>query len=139
MKVLNHNLFYLQAYRTALKLRALQKELKSINDYLLLHFLFYRLICTYIYYIVLYKCAVDKLPLKTVVDTFDSLGLRGHNDRLLDVPDMISTLNTLYNLCLNQQYPMQTSSGKNSSAPISAEPVNIPYISDMAINWLVMN
>ncbi|XP_035715809.1 dystrophin isoform X4 [Folsomia candida] len=106
------------AYRTALKLRALQKELK-----------------------------IDRLPLKTVVETFDSLGLRGHNDRLLDVPDMISTLNTLYNLCLNQQQystlqsgknaPSQTSSSKNAPSPPQEPPVNIPYVTDMAINWLL--
>jgi len=70
-----------------------------------------------------------------VVETFDSLGLRGHNDRILDVPDMMSTLHTLYNLCSSH---LQTVTGTGSKASISVEqPVNIPYISDMAINWLL--
>lgn len=80
---------------------------------------------------------VDKLPLLTVVDTFDSLGLRGHNDRLLDLPDMISTLNTLYNLCLNQQQTITQSSSKNAPPPPPEPRVNISYVTDMAINWVL--
>lgn len=75
---------------------------------------------------------VDRLPLKTVIETFDSLGLRGHNDRSLDVPDMISTLNTLYNICFNQIQLSQVPSNKNAPPAPQEPPINIPYLTDVS-------
>jgi dystrophin len=124
------------AYRTALKLRGLQKELKRKLTHIITTLMsdaFH--LCWLIILIHTNYFTVDRLPLKTVVETFDSLGLRGHNDRLLDVPDMMSTMHTLYNLCSSQLQSQPTTSGKN--APPAEAPVSISYISDMAINWLL--
>lgn len=85
--------------------------------------------------------SVDKLSLKNVIETFDSLGLRGHNDRLLDVSDMISTLTTLYSICANQQQAQMTAStdrkGASSQQHLFDPPINIPFVTDMALNWLL--
>jgi len=84
---------------------------------------------------------VDKLPLTSVIETFDSLGLRGHNDRLLDVSDMTSTLNTLFNICLNSgsSGTLNPSSKhqQQSSSVIEENSVNIDFVTDMALNWLL--
>jgi hypothetical protein len=72
--------------------------------------------------------------LKTVIGTFDSLGLRGHNDRLLDVPDMVSTLNTLY----NTQPSSGTMGSTKGGVPIQPQQqMNIPLLTDLAINWIL--
>jgi len=55
------------AYRTAMKLRAVQKSL-----------------------------ALDLLNLSTAIDTFDSHGLRAQNDKLIEVADMVTVLSSLY-------------------------------------------
>ncbi|ODM96852.1 Dystrophin, isoform D [Orchesella cincta] len=99
------------AYRTALKLRSVQKAIR-----------------------------LDKLSLKNVIETFDSLGLRGHNDRLLDVSDMISTLTTLYSICISQYHSQMTSSTERKGASAQQlfdPPINIPFVTDMALNWLL--
>lgn len=83
---------------------------------------------------------VDKLTLKNVIETFDSLGLRGHNDRLLDVPDMVSTLTTLYSICASQQQAQMTASMERkgaSSQQLFDPPINISFVTDMALNWLL--
>ena len=72
--------------------------------------------------------------MKLVVDTFDSLGLRGHNDRLLDVSDMVSTLSTLYNTRDAQPVLSGTLKG---SINHNDSPVPIPLIADLALNWLL--
>ncbi|CAL8109930.1 unnamed protein product [Orchesella dallaii] len=98
------------AYRTALKLRSVQKAIR-----------------------------LDKLSLKNVIETFDSLGLRGHNDRLLDVSDMISTLTTLYSICITQHHSMTSSMERKgaSAQQLFDPPINIPFVTDMALNWLL--
>ncbi|XP_059471691.1 dystrophin, isoforms A/C/F/G/H isoform X3 [Neocloeon triangulifer] len=55
------------AYRTAMKLRTVQKRLN-----------------------------LDLLPMTTALEAFDAHGLRAQNDRLLDVTDMASVLGSLY-------------------------------------------
>ncbi|XP_034253175.1 dystrophin isoform X3 [Thrips palmi] len=55
------------AYRTAMKLRAVQKSM-----------------------------CLDLLSLSTAIEAFDSHGLRAQNDKLIDVSDMITVLHSVY-------------------------------------------
>lgn len=73
------------AYRTALKLRAVQKRLgmfladpslySGSNDPF---------------------SAFDRLPMNIAIDSFDRHGLRAQNDKLIDIPDMTTVLHSLY-------------------------------------------
>nr|CAD7427340.1 unnamed protein product [Timema monikensis] len=103
------------AYRTSMKLRTVQKQLckfarhseraklpnriKSLSFYL----------------------TVDLLSLSAAVESFDSHGLRAQNDKLIDVPDMVTVLASLY----------ETIAADNPSL------VNVPLCLDLAINWLL--
>ncbi|CAK1546850.1 unnamed protein product [Leptosia nina] len=80
------------AYRTALKLRTVQKAL-----------------------------CMHMLQLPAALEAFDSHGLRAQNDRLIDIPDMITVLTSLY----------ETIAGENPSL------VNVPLCLDLSINWLL--
>lgn len=80
------------AYRTALKLRAIQKKL-----------------------------CLDLVTLAGASESFDLHGLRGQNDRLLDVADMVLVLRALY-ASAAVQYPTQ---------------VDVPLGVDLALNWLL--
>jgi chromosome segregation ATPase len=80
------------AYRTAMKLRTVQKRL-----------------------------CLDLLSLSAALESFDSHGLRAQNDKLIDVPDMVTVLTSLYELI----------AADNSSL------VNVPLCLDLAINWLL--
>ncbi|XP_037952514.1 dystrophin-like isoform X2 [Teleopsis dalmanni] len=55
------------AYRTAMKLRAVQKRL-----------------------------ALDRISMSTAIESFDRHGLRAQNDKLIDIPDMTTVLHSLY-------------------------------------------
>ncbi|XP_031638601.1 dystrophin, isoforms A/C/F/G/H isoform X5 [Contarinia nasturtii] len=55
------------AYRTALKLRSVQKRL-----------------------------AFDRIPMSIAIESFDRHGLRAQNDKLIDIPDMTTVLHSLY-------------------------------------------
>nr|XP_027225286.1 dystrophin-like isoform X2 [Penaeus vannamei] len=85
----NHIKF--SAYRTATKLRMLQKTL-----------------------------ALDRAKMQMATDVFDEHGLRGQNDRLIDVGDMVVVLSALY-------------------ANISADhpEVNTTLAMDLCLNWLL--
>ncbi|CAG2065978.1 unnamed protein product, partial [Timema podura] len=80
------------AYRTSMKLRTVQKQL-----------------------------CMDLLSLSAAVESFDSHGLRAQNDKLIDVPDMVTVLASLY----------ETIAADNPSL------VNVPLCLDLAINWLL--
>jgi len=80
------------AYRTAMKLREVQKTLG-------LHY----------------------LNLNVAIEAFDAHGLRGQNDKLLDVPDMITVLSSLY----------ETISAAHPTI------VNVPLCLDLTLNWLL--
>ncbi|XP_033609096.1 dystrophin, isoforms A/C/F/G/H isoform X6 [Cryptotermes secundus] len=80
------------AYRTAMKLRTVQKRL-----------------------------CLDLLSLVSALESFDSHGLRAQNDKLIDVPDMVTVLTSLYELI----------AADNPSL------VNVPLCLDLAINWLL--
>ncbi|CAL4058547.1 unnamed protein product, partial [Meganyctiphanes norvegica] len=85
----NHIKF--SAYRTATKLRVLQKKL-----------------------------ALDHAKMQMATDLFDEHGLRGQNDRLIDVNDMVVVLSALY-------------------ANISADhpEINTTVAMDLCLNWLL--
>uniref|UniRef100_A0A8W7JC80 Protein detached n=1 Tax=Anopheles albimanus TaxID=7167 RepID=A0A8W7JC80_ANOAL len=75
------------AYRTALKLRTVQKRL-----------------------------AFDRLNMGVAIDIFDRFGLRAQNDKLIDIPDMITILNSLYAVL---------------------ESIDRAVMLDLAINWIL--
>ncbi|XP_015176032.1 PREDICTED: dystrophin-like isoform X3 [Polistes dominula] len=80
------------AYRTAMKLRTVQKRL-----------------------------CLDLLSLSTALEQFDSHGLRAQNDKLIDIPDMVTVLTSLYEI-IAADNPTQ---------------VSVPLCIDLAINWLL--
>ncbi|CAD1478975.1 unnamed protein product [Heterotrigona itama] len=80
------------AYRTAMKLRTVQKRL-----------------------------CLDMLSLSTALEQFDSHGLRAQNDKLIDIPDMVTVLTSLYEV-ITADNPTQ---------------VSVPLCIDLAINWLL--
>ncbi|XP_043191291.1 dystrophin-like [Amphibalanus amphitrite] len=80
------------AYRTSLKLRRLQRRL-----------------------------ALHHLPLAHAVEAFDGHGLRAQNDKLIDVPDMLTVLATLY----------------ETIAAESNDQVDMPVCLDLCLNWLL--
>ncbi|XP_078699259.1 dystrophin-like isoform X33 [Branchiostoma floridae x Branchiostoma belcheri] len=80
------------AYRTAMKLRRLQKAL-----------------------------CLDLLSMNNAIDAFDQHGLRGQNDRLMDVIEIINCLTTIYDN-LEQDH---------------GNLVNVPLCVDMCLNWLL--
>ncbi|XP_036139723.1 dystrophin, isoforms A/C/F/G/H isoform X5 [Monomorium pharaonis] len=80
------------AYRTAMKLRTVQKRL-----------------------------CLDMLSLSTALEQFDSHGLRAQNDKLIDIPDMVTVLTSLYEV-IAADNPTQ---------------VSVPLCIDLAINWLL--
>ncbi|XP_026673764.1 dystrophin, isoforms A/C/F/G/H isoform X10 [Ceratina calcarata] len=80
------------AYRTAMKLRTVQKRL-----------------------------CLDMLSLSTALEQFDSHGLRAQNDKLIDIPDMVTVLTSLYEV-ITTDNPTQ---------------VSVPLCIDLAINWLL--
>lgn len=55
------------AYRTAMKLRSVQKAL-----------------------------SLDRIPMAIAIESFDRHGLRAQNDKLIDIPDMTTVLHSLY-------------------------------------------
>ncbi|KAK5646443.1 hypothetical protein RI129_004907 [Pyrocoelia pectoralis] len=80
------------AYRTALKLRAIQKKL-----------------------------CLDLVNLSAVSEAFDIHGLRGQNDKLLDIADMVLVLRAIYSGALTQNPSL----------------IDLPLCVDLALNWLL--
>ncbi|XP_018336544.1 dystrophin isoform X2 [Agrilus planipennis] len=81
------------AYRTALKLRVIQKKL-----------------------------CLEMVSLSTASEAFDLHGLRGQNDRLLDVPDMMLVLRAIYTNASTQQTNIT---------------IDVPLVVDLTLNWLL--
>ncbi|KAG1690744.1 Dystrophin [Nymphon striatum] len=80
------------AYRTAMKLRTLQKKL-----------------------------CLDLMNMNSAIEAFEQQGLRSQNDKLIDVPRMISCLAIIY----------ESMSGDNPTL------VNVPLCLDLCLNWLL--
>lgn len=74
------------AYRTALKLRAVQKRLCNI--------VYLNMI--YINYFFFSFLALDRIPMSVALESFDRHGLRAQNDKLIDIPDMTTVLHSLF-------------------------------------------
>lgn len=64
---------------------------------------------------------VDMLSLSTALEQFDSHGLRAQNDKLIDIPDMVTVLTSLYEVI----------------AADNQAQVSVPLCIDLAINWLL--
>ncbi|KAK0097092.1 hypothetical protein PV326_003328 [Microctonus aethiopoides] len=88
----NLNEVRFSAYRTAMKLRTVQKRL-----------------------------SLDMLSLSAALEQFDSHGLRAQNDKLIDIPDMITVLTSLYEII----------------ATDNSTQVCIALCIDLAVNWLL--
>ncbi|KAK3712462.1 hypothetical protein RRG08_002792 [Elysia crispata] len=80
------------AYRTGMKLRMLQKKL-----------------------------CLDIVTLQMAIDAFDGHGLRGRNDKLIDVGEMIECLSSVF----------------EKAAESHPELVNVPLAVDLTLNWLL--
>jgi EF hand len=80
------------AYRTALKLRAIQK-----------------------------KICLDLVNLTSASEAFDLHGLRGQNDRLLDVADMVLVLRAIFSGAAVQHPSL----------------IDVPLCVDLTLNWLL--
>lgn len=61
------------------------------------------------------------LSLATALAQFDSHGLRAQNDKLIDIPDMVTVLTSLY----------------EGIAADNPAQVSVPLCIDLAINWLL--
>lgn len=64
---------------------------------------------------------MDMLSLSNALEQFDSHGLRAQNDKLIDIPDMVTVLTSLYEI-IAADNPTQ---------------VLVPLCIDLAINWLL--
>ncbi|GFN77848.1 dystrophin, partial [Plakobranchus ocellatus] len=80
------------AYRTGMKLRMLQKKL-----------------------------CLDMVTLQMAIDAFDGHGLRGRNDKLIDVGEMIECLSSVY----------------EAAAKTHPDLVNVPLAVDLSLNWML--
>nr|CAD7412920.1 unnamed protein product [Timema cristinae] len=103
------------AYRTSMKLRTVQKQLCKFARHSERAKLPNRIKS------LSFSLTVDLLSLSAAVESFDSHGLRAQNDKLIDVPDMVTVLASLY----------ETIAADNPSL------VNVPLCLDLAINWLL--
>ena len=70
---------------------------------------------------IIFGLAVHYLNLNVAIEAFDAHGLRGQNDKLLDVPDMITVLSSLY----------ETISAAHPTL------VNVPLCLDLTLNWML--
>jgi hypothetical protein len=70
---------------------------------------------------IMFLLAVHHLNLNVAIEAFDAHGLRGQNDKLLDVPDMITVLASLYETI-------------SASHPTT---VNVPLCLDLTLNWML--
>lgn len=102
------------AYRTGLKLKAVQKTL-----------------------------SLDTVPLDLLVKTFDRFGLRAQNDKLLSVPEMISCLQCIFETVASlaehsQNIPSTSGSRKNSTSKLNnSQTINVPLAIDLSLNWIL--
>jgi len=104
----NHIRF--SAYRTAMKLRKIQKALHCKS-----------LIYLEVFYLIKRISIVQHLSMNAAIEAFDSHGLCGQNDKILDVGDMITVLSSIF-------------SAIPKSQTVS---LNIPLVTDLTINWLL--
>ena len=64
---------------------------------------------------------VDLVGMDVATDAFDKQGLRGHNDNLMDVIEMINCVAAMYEPC-----------AKNH-----ANLINVPLCIDLVLNWML--
>ena len=61
------------------------------------------------------------VTLQSAVDAFDSHGLRGRNDKLIDVGEIIECLSSLF----------------ETAAKEHPEIINVPLSVDLTLNWIL--
>ena len=64
---------------------------------------------------------MDKLDLNTAIDTFDAHGLRAQTDKVIDIPDMVTVLRSLYEVVVTA-YPGE---------------IRLPLVIDLCLNWIL--
>lgn len=69
----------------------------------------------------MFDLLVDKLELNTAIDTFDAHGLRAQNDKVIDIPDMVTVLRSLYEVVVTA-YPGE---------------IRLPLVIDLCLNWIL--
>lgn len=74
-----------------------------------------------VFFWVLFDLLVDKLELNTAIDTFDAHGLRAQNDKVIDIPDMVTVLRSLYEVVVTA-YPGE---------------IRLPLVIDLCLNWIL--
>lgn len=95
------------AYRTAMKLRAVQKHLGKLLSFTnLKSYPLHRQLST----------ALDRIPMTVAIESFDRHGLRAQNDKVIDIPDMTTVLHSLY---------------------VTVDQVDLALMLDLAINWVL--
>lgn len=93
---------------------AIAIDLGAILFYIKTRLLFY-----FIFYV--FNLLVDKLELNTAIDTFDAHGLRAQNDKVIDIPDMVTVLRSLYEVVV-ATYPGE---------------IRLPLVIDLCLNWIL--
>lgn len=64
---------------------------------------------------------MDKLELSTAIDTFDAHGLRAQNDKVIDIPDMVTVLRSLFE-SIQAAHPTE---------------IRLPLAIDLCLNWIL--
>ena len=65
--------------------------------------------------------SVDLIEMDVATDCFDKQGLRGHNDNLMDVIEIINCVAAMY----------------ESSAKNHQNLINVPLCVDLVLNWML--
>lgn len=104
------------AYRTALKLRSVQKRLGKSFDIKHSDQLYRGCAITLIIDFFVFFVALDRIPMSVAIESFDRHGLRAQNDKLIDIPDMTTVLHSLF---------------------VTIDQIDLPLMLDLAINWIL--
>ena len=79
--------------------------------------------------------SVHHLNLNVAIEAFDAHGLRGQNDKLLDVADMVTVLSSLYETIAAATSGASVPAGGATTAATAA--VNVPLCLDLTLNWML--
>jgi hypothetical protein len=113
----NLNDIRFSAYRTAMKLRTLQKRLwrKTFGDILCLGLVIYFFVLINLF------LKVDFVDINDAIDAFDKHGLKVQNERNLDTTQIIQFLNRLFQPAVKQ----------------NSQLIDLVLAVDLTLNWLL--
>ena len=72
-------------------------------------------------HVIFFFLPVDLIEMDVATDSFDKQGLRGHNDNLMDVIEIINCVAAMY----------------ESSAKNHQNLINVPLCVDLVLNWML--